>query len=256
MNLFGTNAIHLLNVSVHEGKHEKKAWRNMGRNFHGITFRISGQTYFTFENGESLMSQRGSLVFIPQGMSYLQRQPEPSEFICFLFNSEELLKCHPFVLTPLNDQNFRYLFNKLEEIWKDNPEPSAVGVMAAAYKILQAVVIESETQLASNSSQAVLQALKYMRRNLSDSSMMISDCAEAAGVSEIYLRKLFIKNLKSSPGRYLTSLRIENAKNMLSTGYYAIKEIAERSGFSSSSYFCSVFKAYIGLSPMEYIRYK
>jgi AraC-like DNA-binding protein len=199
-------------------------------------------------------SEKGTVIFIPQGLGYVQTQLEDSEFICFHFNSLDLLNSQPFALKPLDDGNFRRLFYHLLELWNENPETSSVSIMIAAYKILEAIIVESEDQIPSNSSQAVLQALKFMRRKFTDPHLTITDCADTADISEIYLRRLFKKNFNKSPGQYICDLRVEHAKTLLTTGYYSVMEVAARSGFSSPSYFCSVFKARLGFSPLEYIR--
>jgi AraC-like DNA-binding protein len=254
MNIFGTNAICLKNLSVHQSRHDIKVWRNDRRSHHGVTFRLCGHSHFLFEDGKTIESQKGTLLFIPQGVGYVQQSLEASEFICFHFNSEELLGCKPFVLKPLDDRNFRYLFNRLWEAWKENPETSSIGAMVITYKIIEAIITESETQLAGSSSHALLQALKYMHRNFAEPGLTIANCAASGDISEIYLRRLVRKYFGKSPGQYLCDFRIEHAKNLLSTGYYTIMEVAARSGFSTPSYFCHVFKAQTGFSPLEFTK--
>ena len=47
---------------------------------------------------------------------------------------------------------------------------------------------------------------------------------------------------------------MKKAEEMLLTGNLQIQEIGEKVGYSSTPYFCLVFKRHFGLTPSEYIR--
>lgn len=51
---------------------------------------------------------------------------------------------------------------------------------------------------------------------------------------------------------YLNNLRIEKAKQLLSTGFYTINDIANRTGFRDAYYFSKVFKKITGTTPRTY----
>ena len=55
-----------------------------------------------------------------------------------------------------------------------------------------------------------------------------------------------------TPVDYLKMRRIEQAAAFLKQGY-RINEVAERVGFTSSSYFAKCFKARFGVLPKDYI---
>ena len=254
MNIFGTNTINLQNVIVHQFKTNRIDRKQTGRSHHGLSFRFNGYSRFLCEKYDPMEANSGAIIFIPEGLEYTHQSIEPSEIIAIHFNASELHNCPPFMLNPLDSRNFRHLFNQLYYSWSENPEPSNVSVMAITYKILELMINDSNAQLMGVSSQVLLKAIKYMHQKFSSSDLSINECAEAAGISEIYLRKLFKQKLKTSPSRYLCDFRIANAKNLLSSGYYSIMETAVRSGFSCPSYFCKIFKKYAGVSPLTYIR--
>jgi AraC-like DNA-binding protein len=69
-----------------------------------------------------------------------------------------------------------------------------------------------------------------------------------------YLRKLFKKETGLSPLKYLTKIRLENAKRLLNLrpndqNRLKIKEISEMCGFPDPLYFSRIFKKYYGHSP-------
>lgn len=51
---------------------------------------------------------------------------------------------------------------------------------------------------------------------------------------------------------YLNKLRIEKAKQLLSTGFYTVTDVASRTGFHDVYYFSKVFKKLTGMSPGKY----
>ena len=254
MNIFGTNAINLYNVKVHQYKTNMVDRIQTARNHHGISFRFNGYSRFLCEDYEPMDAYSGTIMFIPEGLEYTHQSIKPSDIIAIHFNANELHNCPPFMLNPLDSRNFKHLFNQLYYAWNENPEPSNVSVMAITYKILELIINDGDAQLLGIGSRILLKAIKYMHQKFSSSDLTVNECAEAAGISEIYLRKLFKEKMKTSPSKYLCDFRIANAKNLLSSGYYSIMETAVRSGFSCPSYFCKIFKKYTGVSPLVYGR--
>lgn len=65
-------------------------------------------------------------------------------------------------------------------------------------------------------------------------------------------RKLFKEYTGMSPALYQQDLRLQRAKELLSTTRLTIKEIAYRLCFESPDYFSSKFKAKVGYKPSDY----
>jgi len=58
--------------------------------------------------------------------------------------------------------------------------------------------------------------------------------------------------LNTTPKKYINSIRVTHAKELLSGTNYPVISIAEMCGFSDNYYFCKFFKTYTGLSPLKY----
>ncbi|OCT15025.1 hypothetical protein A8709_12965 [Paenibacillus pectinilyticus] len=74
---------------------------------------------------------------------------------------------------------------------------------------------------------------------------------------EIYLTPNYISLIfKQETGvtitEYITSLRMEDAKNLLKSTNLKILEIAEKVGYENPHYFSTVFKKYTGIHPQKY----
>lgn len=71
-------------------------------------------------------------------------------------------------------------------------------------------------------------------------------------MNKFHLVHTFTKQIGISPINYVINKRIQEAKNLLSTTGYSIRDIASIVGFSSSSYFSQMFKKVTGVSPKNY----
>ncbi len=95
-------------------------------------------------------------------------------------------------------------------------------------------------------------ALEIIRRNLSDPNLSLRFVAEKVGLSEAYFSSLFHAEIRIPFRKYLTNVRIEEAKYLLEQGECKIWDIACRTGFSDESYFSKVFKKATDVSPKDW----
>ena len=76
--------------------------------------------------------------------------------------------------------------------------------------------------------------------------------AEQLGVSYSSFRKLFKEYTGISPALYQQDLKLQRAKELLSTTDLFVKEIAYMLNFDSPDYFSSKFKRKTGLKPSDF----
>lgn len=69
-----------------------------------------------------------------------------------------------------------------------------------------------------------------------------------------YINRIFKSMLGKTIFTYLNGLRIEKAKQFLSTHIYSLSDVAEKTGFHDVYYFSKVFKKYAGITPGAYIK--
>jgi len=84
-----------------------------------------------------------------------------------------------------------------------------------------------------------------------ESPLTIQQVAEEMGVSYSNFRKLFKEHTGLSPATYQQDLRLQRAKELLTTTNASIKEIAYRLNFDSPDYFSAKFKQKTGRKPSE-----
>lgn len=83
----------------------------------------------------------------------------------------------------------------------------------------------------------------------------LQDVAEAMNYSDAYFCKLFKQCFDRSFVTYLTDLRVDKAKELLSDVVVNIKDISTKVGYRDSNYFAKVFKRVVGMTPSDYRSY-
>lgn len=99
-----------------------------------------------------------------------------------------------------------------------------------------------------------LQSVQEIQRHYPDPSLNRARVAQAVGVSERQLSRLFAAE-GTTFGDFLLEQRLQSAERMLlGDDNVTMSAIARRCGFSSASHFSRAFKAHKGLSPSEILK--
>ncbi len=117
----------------------------------------------------------------------------------------------------------------------------------------ETVLSEIRCHAAEQYSEKVAELVKLIHTHYAQ-DYSVQDLAERVGLSSDYLRHIFKKETGQGIQKYMTEVRIENAKAMLERNDMRMADIAKATGFNTVQYFCSVFKRATGLSPKEYIK--
>ncbi|MCG2783866.1 MAG: substrate-binding domain-containing protein [Anaerolineae bacterium] len=105
--------------------------------------------------------------------------------------------------------------------------------------------------LPPQTSALVKRAVAYLHQNYTR-PLSRWEIAEAIGVSEDYLTRVFNRELEISPWDYLNRYRVLQAQALLRNTARSIADIARAVGFKDQAYFSRVFSKQMGISPNEY----
>ncbi|WP_105619450.1 response regulator [Vallitalea okinawensis] len=104
----------------------------------------------------------------------------------------------------------------------------------------------------NNKKDAVIDDIKeFIHKNYSN-DIGLSQISELYHMNASYLSNLFKKETGENINQYITKIRIENAKKMLTAPSVNIKELAYLVGYSDYTYFYKVFKKVTGKTPKQY----
>ena len=76
--------------------------------------------------------------------------------------------------------------------------------------------------------------------------------ADMLNVSMGYLNEQIKRHLGLTPGEYIKKAAVTEAKRLIANTNLSMAEIAQNLGFTDGSYFCRLFKAEMGITPMKF----
>ena len=101
-------------------------------------------------------------------------------------------------------------------------------------------------------SQFLHDCVEYLRENMSNSQFSLEAMAVAFGISSVYLRKQYKQLSGKTLSESLQEMRIEKAKELLTTTGYSLNAITAEIGYIDVSSFIRKFRTTTGLSPGRY----
>ena len=217
-----------------------------------VILKYEGETVYRTESGEHL-SNANNIYILPKGSNYDWRCVKSGYYAVLEFDCE--LEFSDIFHFPVRDSTpFLKIFKELE--YKRNlaaPFYDIECIRGAYSLILKLVNSRAQTYLPTRRVEKIAPALDYMAQNY---RMDINNAflAELCGVSTVYFRKLFTEIVGMPPMKYVHTLRMEKAKEMLCIERAKISDIAITVGYPDVFRFSKMFRLYVGSSPTEYSR--
>lgn len=130
---------------------------------------------------------------------------------------------------------------------------SAKEIMLCGYlHIMLGMLLEEDGKAQKTVDTNTLEkAIQYISANYTK-NITLSSVAAAVGVSPSHLSRLFSAKIEGGFKRYLQILRVQKAKNLLSSTDLSVNEVLEQSGFFDQRTFNRVFKAVTDFTPLAY----
>lgn len=120
------------------------------------------------------------------------------------------------------------------------------------YSLINKVQNINNDIISDNIQKNLNKIIDYIDSHYTDNDLSLELLAEKVNISVSYISAILKKEKNTTFVKYLTTLRMEKAKELLKNPNLKIVDIAENIGFSEAYYFSHSFKKYQGVSPKEY----
>lgn len=229
---------------------------NFNRFAHGFVYKISGEVNYHFKD-TTLHFTPGCICYFPKGSDFNIENIVLGECIAVNFQTYDSLDIPPFCISLDKNNQMKTVFQKLEILWHKRKCDFSYDILSEVYKIADYIQESLKESMQENKAyKNISEIAAFLQENFTDPDLKISDVCNKFSVSVSSARENFSKMFGMSPKRYLTTLRINFAKNLLLESDLTISQIAEKSGFEDTFYFSRCFSKECGCCPTEYRKIK
>ena len=220
----------------------------------------NGYTVLLVQTGEAVFITgdedrtiyEGSIVIIPPKTKYALASEQEYNVISVSGVFEQL--SHFEVATTLHD-NIYGEGKKLAELVLYNRFGNEEYFSALCNAYIRFILLSLEYPK-SDMNAIVYKMTDYMKKNYDNSELSITKLLRESGYAKDYVRTKFFEVVKMTPKKYLTTVRMKKAKELINLygEDVSIARIAELCGIVDPAVFSKNFKKFYGISPKQYMQ--
>ncbi len=236
-------------VFYHKTKNAK--WRDDRCRFSTLQVKIKGKAIHDFGD-RKIIATDNCIYFLNQNeandVETFECDTDISS-IAVSFTTYEPIDTPSFCIKLNNITECVNLFNKMKTQRALTDRGDAM-VLSYFYRLC-AIFEEHRQKEYAPHDPRMIAAKEYINLHFEDKDCL-DRATEECKVSRRRFNELFKKQFGTTPNKYLTSQRIENAIILLSEQNISISEISDMCGFGDVYYFSKVFKNETGYTPGKY----
>lgn len=220
------------------------------QNHHAISFRVKGSASYTYAD-TFLSVQDGDILFVPENLDYHIRAQDEELYVIH-FKMPEITQSDLEVFHIADYTKAKKLFETCLEVWNKKEPGYQIKTLSIFFDILALISVSSLQTKSDKLHRKIEPAIEYLHAHFTQPGLSVLTLCDIVHMSDTWFRKLFFKCYGTKPTKYINTLRINYAKELLESGYYTVEETAEMSGFENTKYFSTIFKQFTGYSPSKY----
>lgn len=225
-------------------------------------------------NGKNILLNEGDTIFVNAGQIHYSfaTEDEPNDYVISVIHPRILMSSYSveldYVEPILTDSRMPYIHFKAGTEFGDrfaaeilklpDLQGNAFHITRQFFNIWDVILNYCAAQKATVESPAiptscvnVKRMLNFVRINYAN-NVSLADIAREGGVSKTLCNQLFHRFTGMSPVENLIKTRCDRVADLLRSDNLILKEIAEQTGFSSTSYLTEAFKKYYQMTPRDY----
>lgn len=251
MSYPGISSAELLFVNRFET--DRPVFESGGRVGHILGYQLDGEYLHTFSGGQAVFREN-TLMFLRQDVPYTVHTVRPGRSISFFFRTPVLPEGEILWRDAADMPELRPLFLRAMQAWTEGGRENRYRILSDLYRILSLWQAREERQyITTAEEERWKRALVYIRQR-ANRPLSLREVTGVLGVKERRARDLFRLRQGQSFTAYLSTVRMQMAAELLSSGMYTVEETAARCGFTDATYFSKSFKRQMGVPPGQYSR--
>ena len=148
------------------------------------------------------------------------------------------LQVSDYLLKPVETEELQKALNKIRLKLQERAQEESAAFNG-----------DSENKTAE---QVAFAVIEYLQHHYNE-EVNLNQIASALHYSPSYLTKIFVQQYDTTPSKYMISLRMQKARQLLAHNpELSVRQIGETVGYPEQGYFSRIFKKYVGVSPLEY----
>ena len=236
-------------LDVLELKQQDVHMFNSSRNFSALSFRYSADALLKTKDDEYGVKDN-FVAYVPAGLDY-SRTAKRDEMIVIHLNMTNYHTKKIECFEAKDPAALLGLFCEILDCWNRKELGYQHKCSALLYEIFAECYIQNFKPQTKCSK--IQKSVDYIFEHYKESDLSMEEIAKQSFMSEVYFRKLFKAEYGITPQKHIIYLRMQNAVDLISAGYYSLKEVALLSGYNDYKHFSVEFKKLKGVSPSEYL---
>lgn len=242
---------------------------HLEKNFFVLHYVISGTGYVQYEGQERQSVHAGSCFIYTPGsvLKYMQSKEDPWFYFWIEITGDSVQKIfsdfsNDFrnkIIQVQNKKTFHHIIKKLfdESLFVTSNRGEALrtnGLIDQLFsQLLDEHLISKSTIYSMKKEEQIKSIIRYINSNYSSSEINVQTIAEKFFYNASYLSRVFKEFTGMPIIKYIITLRMRRAVELIEIQSFSISQIAYSLGYKNQFYFSKEFKKFYGISPSKYL---
>lgn len=242
-------------IDVYKGHIPRNKIECKNRKSDCFVYVTSGNAEYIF-NDKKQKAETGNVIYLSKNSNYSINVCDDNYFfICidFIFSNNKSDILENEIYKTKGILMLENTFEKMYKYWHLGNFSDKIKCKALIYSIYSEIAKSVFSLYVPRDRRKQIEELStFISKNINNPDLNVKMLSNICNISEVHLRRIFSHIYHTSPIKFITSLRIKKAKELLSQESIAISEISLQCGFKNQYYFSKIFKAEINMTPTEY----
>ena len=230
--------------------------------FDRFFYVTKGKFYLKNKSGMGIQANAGDVIYLPADVEYESHWDTEVKggYISFAFLLTDLEGEHlnlteeAIIVAKDKKGDVKTLFENALHYYIQPDKFVSLRLKSLFYRITYAIFrqLDHENYKDEEQARAIYKAMIYLDDNYM-TKVTTEELAAMCNLSVSSFRRYFKEYNHTSPLKYKNRLRMQHAKEMLSSGFYITSEVSDIVGCTDLSHFNKLYRSEFGVNPSEEI---